>query len=61
MTRIGTEYFVSKAAANKYYEPYGYTANQKIAEGAIKIGKPKVKPGEKAVVNSEGRYEIVCK
>jgi hypothetical protein len=57
--RIGTCHFVSKTAADKYYKPYGYTACQKIAEGAIKIGKPTCNLNEKVIVNSEGRYEII--
>lgn len=63
MTRIGTPYFASIAAAQAYYRPYGNDArdvNEKIAAGEIHIGKPSTcEPDERVVLDTrEGRYFI---
>jgi hypothetical protein len=60
----GTSYFVSKAAAVRYYTPYGYdnpreAVERKLAEGEIHIGKPEIKDGQRLLVVDEGtRYAI---
>ena len=67
--RIGTSYFVSKAAAMRYYKRYndkgyGYwrLANDvanKIINGEIHIGKPQTKKGEHLVlIDDDTRYAI---
>lgn len=62
----GTHHFLNKTAAIKYYRPYcedladtAQTVNQKLKEGSIAIGAPKIKEGEQLKVNEEGRYFIV--
>ena len=61
-TRWGTSHFESRAAAIRYYRPYGYTAasvERKIVEGEIHIGPPEAKPGQTVTLNrEEGRYFI---
>lgn len=58
---IGTAHFVDKAAADKYYS-YGYSpsdVSEKIKNGEIFIGAPKINPGQKlGVYSGEGRYFI---
>lgn len=60
--RYGTSYFVSKAAAVRYYRDYGDDArsvDRKLAEGLIHIGKPPIRPGDRlSVIDSGTRYEI---
>lgn len=62
MTRWGTSYFVSRAAAVRYYEDQGddgAAVDQMIAAGTIHIGKPPLKPGQRlSVIAGEGRYQI---
>lgn len=64
MTRIGTSHFLSFAAAMRYYRDYYdidacIVVPQKIREGEITIGRPKVKVGEKLVLIDCGtRYAI---
>jgi len=60
----GTGYFVSKAAAITYYQPYGYddvveAVNRKIAEHEIHIGPPPLEDGETLLIIDNGtRYAI---
>jgi hypothetical protein len=59
---IGTAHFVSRKAAIRYYRDYHYpnteaAVDRKLAEGAIFIGKPEIKPIEQLFVR-EGRYHI---
>jgi hypothetical protein len=68
MTRVGTSYFVSVRAANRYYEAYGFgeqDVKRKIIDNEIHIGKPILGPGERlTIVDNEtgkawdGRYAI---
>lgn len=58
----GTHHFVDRKAAIEYYRVYEddfaeETVDHKIRKGEIVIGKPKLSPGHKLVVN-EGRYFI---
>lgn len=58
-TRIGTEYFVNKNAAMRYYSSQWQSSGveAKIKEGAIKFGMPPRKDGYRIVLNNkEGRY-----
>ena len=61
--RIGTSYFVSRAAANRYYKPYGESAadvGRKLAAGEIHIGRPPRAAGESVgVIAGEGRYYLL--
>ncbi len=56
----GTNHFVSKSAADRYYQQYGYeNADGQVADGSIVIGEPTIKPGEQLIViPGEGRYAI---
>ena len=56
----GTNHFVSKADADRYYRCMGYdNADDQVAAGEIVIGKPDVAPGDEVVVIAgEGRYAI---
>lgn len=60
---IGTSYFISKAAANRYYKSYGHSARdvaQMVAHGEIHIGRPVPKAGESVgIIPGEGRYYIL--
>jgi hypothetical protein len=62
---IGTSAFVSKAAAIRYYRPYGFNAKDvqaKLDHAEIFIGKPPHNPenGERVILlGDEGRYGIV--
>jgi len=62
--KIGTSYFVSKAAALRYYAYEGATPDsieRKVSEGLIHIGKPELKPdGSERYVLIDGglRYGI---
>lgn len=63
-TVIGTCYFVSLAAAVRYYHDYEHDAEsavkKKLAEGSIHVGKPALKIGQTLKLNTEeGRYFIV--
>ena len=62
-TIVGTFYFVSRAAAVRYYRPYGYSETDvslKIADGSIRLGKPPTKPGDQLEIIDDGtRYAIV--
>lgn len=62
MIVIGTSYFLNRYRANKYYNQYGYSAQDvedKIEKGEIFIGKPPLNPGEVLILNpKEGRYFI---
>lgn len=63
MTTYGTNHFVSKVAAVRYYRQYGLTesdVNKKIVDFEIAIGKPLVKKNETLHV-VEGRYVIQAK
>lgn len=58
---IGTNHFVSKEAADRYYRDYGYeNADGQLADGSIVIGKPALQPGDRLLENpGEGRYTIL--
>lgn len=62
LLRTGTCHFVSIAAARAYYARQGEDAAavlDKLAEGAIYIGPPDLKPGQALhVIADEGRYAI---
>ncbi len=64
MTTYGTSYFVSVAAATRYYRPYEgqhspAAVSRKIAAGEIHIGKPALKAGETLSIIDDGtRYAI---
>ena len=56
----GTNHFVSKAAADRYYQAMGYdSADGQIADGSIVIGPPALKESEELRIDhSEGRYVV---
>ncbi len=58
----GTSNFVSLRAARTYYARLdGLTHDdvaEKIREGAITIGMPNLKPGQRCKFNKEGRYIV---
>lgn len=64
----GTSHFTTLAMAIRYYREYepgssrlevAKSVGQKIAEGAIHIGKPELKPGETlSVIDDGARYAI---
>ena len=61
--RVGTCWFISKTAAIKYYEPYGYdntaeAVERKLAEGEIHIGTPELKENQIGIFDKDGRFEI---
>ena len=61
MHYIGTEHFINKNAAVRYYKTYGlaeHEVDDKIKAGEIKIGQPTIQQGEKLHFNDEGRYVI---
>jgi hypothetical protein len=58
----GTHHFISRKAAEKYYEftgdPKAYVA-EAIASGRIEIGEPKVDRLRQTLeVDADGRYQI---
>lgn len=62
--KIGTSYFISRRAAEKYYKDYDYddvksAVDRKLSDGEIHIGKPDIKAGERLEINNEGRYVIL--
>jgi len=65
MTRYGTPYFVSRAAAERYYgdcEPHGTAAEvvaRKLKAREIYIGPPKTEPHQRlAIIDNGTRYAI---
>ena len=47
----GTNHFVSKSAADRYYQQYGYeNADGQVADGSIVIGEPTIESGEQLIV-----------
>jgi hypothetical protein len=54
--RTGTHHFKSVAAAYRYYGKD--TAQQKLDEGAIAIGRPTLKEGQRLLIDGDGRYHI---
>lgn len=62
--RTGTHHFVSILAAQRYYAEYGYddvesAVAQKMEDGEIAIGCPKLKEGESfRLIDNGTRYEI---
>lgn len=59
----GTSYFISRAAAERYYASYEDNAaravSRKLANGEIHIGEPPLEPGQFAsIIRGEGRYQI---
>jgi len=62
MSIIGTNYFVSKNAAIRYWshwEDAEDIVEHKLSIGELFIGEPPLKPGERLVVIDSGRYAIV--
>lgn len=63
MLRIGTAHFISRAAANRYYAPMGYSPRDvgaKLMSGEIFIGRPERKAGQSVgVIPGEGRYYLL--
>lgn len=62
MLIIGTHYFVSVAAAERYYADYNIEpidVKRKIEQGEISIGEPPTQPGDSLCIVDHGcRYEI---
>jgi hypothetical protein len=62
MTIIGTNHFVDRKAANKYYTQYGHTVTDvavMIECKQIVLGKPKITKGQKLLIVDGGtRYAI---
>jgi hypothetical protein len=62
--KIGTNYFLSFAAAVRYYRDYHgndacIVVPQKLRDGEIHIGRPILKPGQRLVLIDNGtRYAI---
>jgi hypothetical protein len=61
--QVGTSYFVSHAAAVRYYRDYESdpvrAVETKLREGSIHIGRPTLKPGQKLfLIDSHTRYAI---
>jgi hypothetical protein len=64
--KTGTDHFVSIEAAVRYYAPLEGGSKlaknvvaEKLGEGLIHLGPPKVKVGEKLLIDrEEGRYYI---
>ena len=58
----GTSNFVSLRAARTYYARLDGLNHddvaEKIREGAITIGPPNLKPGQRCKFNTEGRYLV---
>lgn len=63
-TRVGTSYFVSRAAAIRYYQPYHYpvaaeAVDDMIARREISIGLPPHEPGTIVrLIDGNARYEV---
>lgn len=60
-TTTGTAHFLSLRAAVRYYATYGYSVGdvvKKLSEGAICLGRPRLKAGQALGINAEGRYTI---
>jgi predicted RNA methylase len=59
---IGTSYFQTRRAADRYYQRQGYDdAELQIREGLIRIGVPEIAAGESlSIIADEGRYQIHC-
>lgn len=55
--RTGTHHFESLRAAAKYYGTK-HEAKRALSEGAIAIGPPTPKPGERITLDRDGRYWI---
>lgn len=62
MTILGTHYFVSEAAALRYYADYGETyssVRRMMCDGDIALGEPPVLAGGRLVlIDGETRYGI---
>ena len=60
----GTNHFVSRKAAIRYYQPQEYpiaaqAVDDMVSRGVISIGKPDLKPGERLTLLDGGaRYGI---
>ncbi len=58
----GTAYFISQVAAHTYYKKYDFSPQEvaeKLKQGEIHVGKPKLEKGELLQINrDEGRYFI---
>ena len=60
-TRYGTHYFVSRAAAVKYYKSQESDAaevSRKIKDGEIAIGRPELPTGCRLLTDEDGRLHI---
>ena len=53
--RIGTANYRSLADLKKA-DPWSW--KERLKEGAVLIGKPTIKPGEKLLIDIDGRYHI---
>lgn len=59
MMRIGTNHFVSRETAVRYYKTTRRDILEKIRAGEIKIGRPTEKPGQRVLIIDGGlRYAI---
>lgn len=56
--RIGTANYRSLADLKKA-DPWSY--KERLEEGAVIIGKPVIKEGERLLIDSDGRYHIEVK
>lgn len=61
MQITGTNHFVSKVAADRYYHSMGYPdADDLISGGEIHIGPPSLLSGETfSIIHGEGRYQVI--
>lgn len=57
-TRTGTGYWVSTTAVHRFYR---HAAEEALEEGRAIIGKPPLKPGDRLLKDSDGRYHIESK
>ena len=59
MTRIGTAHYLNKTKVVDIYGLEG--AEQKIKEGLLVIGKPKLSTGQTLGISDKGQYYIIVK
>ena len=55
-TTYGTHHYQSHYHAVKAYGPH--EVREALEEGRIEVGKPYVPPGDRLLVDKEGRYHI---
>lgn len=56
--RITTGYWESEAALRNYYLMF---ANEAMAEGRARVGRPPMSPGDRLLINSRRQYVIARK